>query len=91
MYKTTVGVTEHAFSPINMTRFKEIIAGLKKLSEIPSTKAVTMWIQPIDDGWSYEFNFSEEEMNAAHELCAELDSLLNFRVTFPTFAYRPKQ
>lgn len=74
-----------------MNRINEILAEMKKLSQAPSEKAVTMWIQPIDEDWSCEFDFSNEEMHLAEELAAELDALMDFRVTFPTFPYRSKE
>ena len=45
----------------------------------------------MDEGWSYEFDFSAEEMDLANELTGELDFLMNFRVSFPTFPYEPKE
>jgi len=74
-----------------MNRINEIVAELKKISEPQSEKTVTMWIQPIDEGWACEFDFSDEELDLTHDLTAELNVLMNFRVTFPQFAYRPKK
>ena len=74
-----------------MNKIQDVIDELKRISETQSTKTVTMWIQPMDEGWSYEFDFSAEEMDLANELTGELDFLMNFRVSFPTFPYEPKE
>lgn len=75
---------------INMNRIEEIIAELYIISERQTEKTVTMWIQPIDEGWSCEFDFSNEELNLTNDLTEELNGLMNFRVSFPLFAYKAK-
>ncbi len=74
-----------------MNRINEIIAELKEISEAQSVKTVTMSIAPIDEAWSCEFDFSAEELDLSQDLTSELHVLMDFRVTFPLFPYRPKK
>lgn len=71
-------------------RIGQVLAELKELSGRRTEKAVTMWVQPIDEGWSCELDLSNEELEIANELAAELSGLMDFKVTFPSFPYRPK-
>lgn len=78
----------HTF--ISKERIRELIAELKKISERQTEKTVTMWIQPLDENWSYELHFSNEERDLTYELLAELNALMKFRISTPVFPYRPK-
>ena len=73
-----------------MSRITEIIAELNKISGCKTQKAVTLWIQPIDEGWSCEFDLSREELDLTNDLTEELNEIMNFRVSFPLFAYKAK-
>ena len=70
----------------------DVIAELQRISGQPSEKTVTMHIMPMDENWSYELHFSDEERDSdeTHDLIAELGDLMRFRVTTPTFPYAAK-
>ena len=69
-------------------RLQQALAELVEISKRETSKTATMWVQPMDEGWSYELHFSSEELAATHALTDEIASLMNFRVTFPLFRYR---
>lgn len=73
-----------------MSRIREIIAEMNEISKRQSEKTCTMCIQPIDEGWSCEFDFSNEELDLTNDLTDELNGLMNFRVSFPVLAYKAK-
>lgn len=75
---------------MSKVRIKEILAEMQLMSKTVSDKTTTMWVQPRDEAWAYELDFSDDELKLAQELASELHSLMEFRVTFPLFPYEAK-
>lgn len=74
---------------MSKARIKEILAEMKLMSKNVSDKT-TMWVQPRDEAWAYELDFSDDGLKLVQELASELHSLMEFRVTFPLFPYEAK-
>ena len=80
-------------------RANEILSRLIDLSTSDSKKCATMQILSIEEGGkklfgyplSYEFHFSQEELDIANELNSELYDLMGGMVQMPTFPYREKK
>lgn len=87
---STVHTNQNKANEHDLHRINEIISMLTELSNLDDQKNVTMWITPLEEKWSCEFHFSEEEVDAVHELTNELYGLLKGKVTMPTFPYRKK-
>ena len=69
---------------------QQILEKLNELSERKTEKTVTMHVMPTQEGWSCEFDFSDDELLIAYEITNELDYLMNFQVAYPLFAYKAK-
>ena len=80
--------SESAAKPMSGSRLAKVIADLTEISERESQKVVTMWIQPVDESWSCELNFSNEELELTNDLVSELHELMEFRVSTPVFPYK---
>ena len=63
----------------------EIIAQLSSLSESNAVKTCTMTIQPIHEIWSWEFEFSDGELETANELVSILYVLRNGDFIAPVY------
>jgi hypothetical protein len=55
----------------------EIIAKLAILSESKNIKTCSMTIQPINVNWSWDFSFSNEELESANKLVSALHDIRN--------------
>ena len=63
----------------------EIISKLSQLSDSNNIKTCRMKIQPIHEIWSWEFEFSDDELETAEELVSVLYDLRNGDFIAPVF------
>ncbi|MBU3916340.1 hypothetical protein KKA14_12470 [bacterium] len=63
----------------------EIIAKLSRLSESEDIKTCRMSIQPINEIWSWDFEFSDEELEVANDLVSVLYDMRNGDFIAPVY------
>jgi hypothetical protein len=63
----------------------EVISQLKSLSESNEVKTCKMSITPLNEIWSWEFKFSDEELEIAYKLVSILYNLRNGDFVAPVF------
>lgn len=73
-----------------IVRIREIESMLQELSDSDSSKAFTMTILPLEEGWSLEYHLSPDELDTAEELASQLYDLMDGKVQMPVSSYRPR-
>jgi hypothetical protein len=80
--KTALQITPQEDDEISQD---EIIAKLSRLSESENIKTCRMSIQPIKEIWSWDFEFSDEELEVANDLVSVLYDMRNGDFIAPVY------